>query len=134
MSVEQGEFISIVGFMGCGKSTFLNIVAGLLAADAGEVRFGGQPARGMRHDASIVFQSYSLLPWFTALENVRLAVAAEFPEWTRARQTDQARAYLEKVGLGNAVDRRPNQLSGGVRPRVAIARAFSTEPDVLFLD
>ena len=134
LSVEQGEFVSIVGFMGCGKSTFLNIVAGLVTADAGEIRFGGEPARGMRHDASIVFQNYSLLPWFTALENVRLAVAAEFPEWPRARQTDQARAYLEKVGLGNAVDRRPSQLSGGMRQRVAIARAFSTEPDVLFLD
>jgi len=134
LSVEQGEFVSIVGFMGCGKSTFLNIVAGLVTADAGEVRFGGEPALGMRHDASIVFQSYSLLPWFTALENVRLAVAAEFPGWTRPRQTDQARAYLDKVGLGNAADRRPSQLSGGMRQRVAIARAFSTEPNVLFLD
>jgi nitrate/nitrite transport system ATP-binding protein len=134
LSVEQGEFVSIVGFMGCGKSTFLNIVAGLVTADAGEVRFGGEPAHGMRHDASIVFQSYSLLPWFTALENVRLAVAAEFPAWPRARQTEQARAYLDKVGLGNAADRRPSQLSGGMRQRVAIARAFSTEPDVLFLD
>jgi len=134
LSVEHGEFVSIVGFMGCGKSTFLNIAAGLLASDAGEVRFGGEPARGMRHDASIVFQNYSLLPWFSALENVRLAVAATFPEWPRARQTEQARAYLEKVGLGNAVDRRPSQLSGGMRQRVAIARAFSTEPEVLFLD
>jgi nitrate/nitrite transport system ATP-binding protein len=134
LSVDQGEFVSIVGFMGCGKSTFLNIVAGLVTPDAGEVRFGGEPARGMRHDVSIVFQSYSLLPWFTALENVRLAVAAEFPRWPRARQAEQARTYLEKVGLGNAVDRRPSQLSGGMRQRVAIARAFSTEPDVLFLD
>jgi nitrate/nitrite transport system ATP-binding protein len=134
LSVEQGEFVSIVGFMGCGKSTFLNIVAGLVTPDAGEIRFGGEPARGIRHDASIVFQSYSLLPWFTALENVRLAVAAEFPQWPRERPTEQARSYLEKVGLGNAVERRPSQLSGGMRQRVAIARAFSTEPDVLFLD
>ena len=83
---------------------------------------------------SIVFQNYSLLPWFSALENVRLAVAAAFPQWPRARQTEQARQYLDKVGLGNAVDRRPSQLSGGMRQRVAIARAFSTEPEVLFLD
>ena len=88
----------------------------------------------MRHDASIVFQNYSLLPWFSAIENVRLAVAAAFPEWPRARQIDQSRGYLDKVGLGNAVDRRPSQLSGGMRQRVAIARAFSTEPDILFLD
>jgi len=134
LSVEHGEFVSIVGFMGCGKSTFLNIVAGLVTPDAGEVRFGGESVRGMRHDASIVFQNYSLLPWFSALENVRLAVAATFPEWPRSRQTEQARAYLDKVGLGNAVDRRPSQLSGGMRQRVAIARAFSTEPEVLFLD
>jgi nitrate/nitrite transport system ATP-binding protein len=134
LSVDEGEFVSIVGFMGCGKSTLLNIVAGLIAPDSGEVRFGGEPARGMRRDASIVFQAYSLLPWFTALENVRLAVAAAFPEWPRARQLEQAQTHLEKVGLGNAAHRRPGQLSGGMRQRVAIARAFSTEPNVLFLD
>jgi nitrate/nitrite transport system ATP-binding protein len=134
LSVERGEFVSIVGFMGCGKSTFLNIVSGLVTADSGEVRFDGECACGMRGDVSIVFQNYSLLPWFSALENVRLAVAAAFPEWPPARQAGQARAYLEKVGLGNAVDRRPSQLSGGMRQRVAIARAFSTEPDMLFLD
>jgi nitrate/nitrite transport system ATP-binding protein len=134
LSVDRGEFVSIVGFMGCGKSTFLNIVAGLVAADSGDVRFDGEPARGIRNDAAIVFQNYSLLPWFSALENVRLAVAAAFPAWPRARQAEQARQYLDKVGLGNAVDRRPSQLSGGMRQRVAIARAFSTEPEVLFLD
>jgi nitrate/nitrite transport system ATP-binding protein len=134
LSVDRGEFVSIVGFMGCGKSTFLNIVSGILAADAGRVLFDGEPARGIRDDASIVFQNYSLLPWFSALENVRLAVAAAFPAWPRARQIDQARQYLDKVGLGNAVDRRPSQLSGGMRQRVAIARAFSTEPELLFLD
>ena len=134
LSVDEGEFVSIVGFMGCGKSTFLNVIAGLVTPDAGEVRFGGVPVRGMRDGAAIVFQNYSLLPWFSALENVRLAVAAAFPKWPRTRQTDQARAYLDKVGLGNAVDRRPTQLSGGMRQRVAIARAFSTEPEVLFLD
>jgi nitrate/nitrite transport system ATP-binding protein len=134
LSVEHSEFVSIVGFMGCGKSTFLNIVAGLVTPDAGAVRFGGESVRGMRHDGSIVFQNYSLLPWFSALENVRLAVAAACPEWPRPRQAEQARAYLDKVGLGNAVDRRPSQLSGGMRQRVAIARAFSTEPEVLFLD
>jgi nitrate/nitrite transport system ATP-binding protein len=134
LSIDRGEFVSIVGFTGCGKSTFLNIVSGLLMADAGDVRFGGERATGVRDDAAIVFQNYSLLPWFSALENVRLAVAAAFPAWPPARQTAQARAYLQKVGLGNAVDRRPSQLSGGMRQRVAIARAFSTEPDVLFLD
>ena len=134
LSVNRGEFVSIVGFMGGGKSTLLSIVAGLVTPDKGDVRFDGKCVRGMKHDASIVFQNYSLLPWFSALENVRLAVAAAFPQWSHSRQIEQARAYLAKVGLGNSVDRRPSQLSGGMRQRVAIARAFSTEPEVLFLD
>jgi nitrate/nitrite transport system ATP-binding protein len=82
----------------------------------------------------MVFQNYSLLPWFTALENVRLAVGAAFPNLSTSEQRDRARATLESVGLGNALNRRPRQLSGGMRQRVAIARAFATEPKVLFLD
>lgn len=134
LSVDQGEFVSIVGFMGCGKSTLINVLAGLTAPDAGEVRVAGEGVRGMRDDAAIVFQSYSLLPWFSALENVRLAVRARFPAWRRDQQIDRARRYLDRVGLGNAADRRPSQLSGGMRQRVAIARAFATEPSILFLD
>ncbi len=134
LSVEQGEFVSIVGFMGCGKSTLLSIIAGLLPPDAGEVRLGGEVIRGVRPKTAIVFQNYSLLPWLTALENVHLAVASALPTWTRERQATQARAYIGKVGLANAAHRRPSQLSGGMRQRVAIARALATEPDVLFLD
>jgi nitrate/nitrite transport system ATP-binding protein len=134
LTVEQGEFVSIVGFMGCGKSTFLSIVAGLLPADSGHVTIRGERLRGIPHGAAIVFQNYSLLPWFSASENVRLAVAARFSSWSRAEQEDQSRRYLEMVGLANAMHRRPSQLSGGMRQRVAIARAFATEPDILFLD
>ena len=134
LSVDRGEFVSIVGFMGCGKSTLLNVIAGLTMPDAGHVCFDGAPATSVRPDAAIVFQNYSLLPWFSSLENVRLAVAAAFPQWPRARQISQARHYLETVSLGNALGRRPGQLSGGMRQRVAIARAFATEPQVLFLD
>ena len=134
LSIEQGEFVAIIGFMGCGKSTLLNIVAGLLEADAGEVRIGGERLRGIPKGASIVFQNYSLLPWFSAIENVRLAVASAFPAWSRARQEAQSRRHLEIVGLGNAIHRRPSQLSGGMRQRVAIARAFATEPDIMLLD
>jgi nitrate/nitrite transport system ATP-binding protein len=140
LTVEHGEFVSIVGFMGCGKSTFLNIVAGLLPADSGHVRIRGELVGGIPgipdipDGAAIVFQNYSLLPWFSASENVRLAVAARFPGWSRAEQEDQSRRYLEMVGLANAMHRRPGQLSGGMRQRVAIARAFATEPDILFLD
>jgi nitrate/nitrite transport system ATP-binding protein len=134
LSVDRGEFVSVVGSMGCGKSTFLNIVAGLIGADGGQVTIGGEPLRGVRKDVAIVFQNYSLLPWFSALENVRLAVGAAFPDWPRERQRDQAQRYLAMVGLGNAVHRRPSQLSGGMRQRVAIARAFAIEPEILFLD
>jgi nitrate/nitrite transport system ATP-binding protein len=134
LDVEHGEFVSIVGAMGSGKSTLLSLIAGLTSPDAGNVSIGGEPTRGVRRDAAFVFQNYSLLPWFTALENVRLAVEATFPEMTRDEQRRQATRTLEQVGLGNALDRRPRQLSGGMRQRVAIARAFATRPQVLFLD
>jgi len=134
ISVARGEFVSIVGFMGCGKSTLINILSGVIAADTGEVRVDRCPTTGVNPRASIVFQNYSLLPWFSALENVRLAVNAAKPEWSRAEQRAQAERYLTLVGLGNAMHRRPNQLSGGMRQRVAIARAFATEPELLFLD
>jgi nitrate/nitrite transport system ATP-binding protein len=134
LSVEHGEFVSIVGAMGSGKSTLLSILAGLTDADAGTVSIGGEPLTGIRDNASYVFQNYSLLPWFTALENVRLAVGARFPDLTRDEQKARARQTLERVGLGNAINRRPRQLSGGMRQRVAIARALATGPQVLFLD
>jgi nitrate/nitrite transport system ATP-binding protein len=134
LRVERGEFASIVGAMGSGKSTLLSILAGLTSADSGSVIVGGATVRGVRNDAAFVFQNYSLLPWFTALENVRLAVAAAFPGLARQAQVAQARRALEQVGLGNALNRRPGQLSGGMRQRVAIARAFATNPEVLFLD
>jgi nitrate/nitrite transport system ATP-binding protein len=134
LSVDRGEFVSIVGFMGCGKSTLLNILSGVIRADTGEICIDGKRIVGVNEHASIVFQNYSLLPWFSALENVRLAVCAARPEWTRAEQRNQSERYLTLVGLGNAMHRRPSQLSGGMRQRVAIARAFATDPEVLFLD
>jgi nitrate/nitrite transport system ATP-binding protein len=134
LSVDAGEFVSIVGFTGSGKSTLLKIASGLLSPDRGEVRVAGERLEGVRPEAAIIFQNYSLLPWFSALENVRLAVAAAFTSWPRDRQIAQAEYYLRLVGLGNALSRRPSQLSGGMRQRVAIARAFAAEPAVLFMD
>src|SRR3954469_20686070 len=125
LCVARGEFVSIVGMMGCGKSTFLKIVAGLVPADTGRVEIDGAAVRGVQANGAIVFQNYSLLPWFSALENVRLAVGAAFPGWTKDRQRDQAARHLDAVGLGKALQRRPGQLSGGMRQRVAIARAFA---------
>jgi nitrate/nitrite transport system ATP-binding protein len=134
LSVERGEFVSIIGAMGSGKSTLLSILAGLSMPDAGQVTVDGAALRGVRHDAAYVFQNYSLLPWFTALENVRLAVESACPDLSRDEQRARARQALDQVGLGNAAGRRPGQLSGGMRQRVAIARAFATRPDILFMD
>jgi nitrate/nitrite transport system ATP-binding protein len=132
--VEEGEFVSIVGFTGSGKTTLMNIVSGLLQPDSGSVKIAGREIRGVQPNSAVVFQNYSLLPWFSAVENVRLAVEAAFPSWSHAKQMAQAEKYLETVGLGKALHRRPSQLSGGMRQRVAIARAFAAEPSILFLD
>jgi nitrate/nitrite transport system ATP-binding protein len=134
LAVERGEFVSIVGAMGTGKSTLLSLLAGLTSPDSGAVALDGRPLTGIPARASFVFQNYSLLPWFSALENVRLAVEAAFPAMSADEQRRAAHEALESVGLGNAVARRPGQLSGGMRQRVAIARAFATKPDLLFLD
>jgi ABC-type nitrate/sulfonate/bicarbonate transport system ATPase subunit len=134
LSVERGEFVSIVGAMGSGKSTLLSLLAGLTTADAGSITVAGEPVRGVRRDAAFIFQNYSLLPWFTALENVRLAVDAACPGLSPADQRARAKSALEQVGLANAIGRRPSQLSGGMRQRVAIARAFATSPELLFMD
>lgn len=133
-SMEEGEFVSIVGASASGKTTFLKIVAGLVAADRGRVTMAGQAVTDFSPEAAIVFQNYSLLPWLSALENVRLAVEAAFPDRSRAAHTEQSERYLKMVGLGGAMVKRPSQLSGGMRQRVAIARAFAVEPRVMFLD
>ena len=134
LTVEQGEFVAIVGAMGSGKSTLLSLLAGLTTPDSGSIIVGGERVTGIRRDAAFVFQNYSLLPWLSALENVRLAVAAAFPTRSPAEQRQRATQTLERVGLGNALTRKPRQLSGGMRQRVAIARALATEPQVMFLD
>jgi nitrate/nitrite transport system ATP-binding protein len=134
LSIERGEIVAIVGRMGSGKSTLLGMLAGLVRPDGGHVTVDGDAVSGVLGNAAFVFQNYSLLPWLTALENVRLAVEAALPALTKREQQDLAREMLERVGLGHALTRRPRQLSGGMRQRVAIARAFATRPEILFLD
>jgi len=134
LEVERGEFVSLVGAMGSGKSTLLSLLAGLTMPDGGTITIDGQAVTGIRRDAALVFQNYSLLPWFSALENVRLGVSAAFPELPPADHAARATLALERVGLGHALDRKPGQLSGGMRQRVALARALATEPQILFLD
>src|SRR5207248_3746434 len=134
LSMEEGEFVSIVGTSASGKTTLVKLAAGLVNSDKGTVLVEGQAVTGFPHGAAIVFQNYSLLPWLSALENVRLAVESAFPDWSGAKHKDQAMRYLELVGLGAAFIKKPSQLSGGMRQRVAIARAFAVEPRILFLD
>lgn len=134
LSLAEGEFVSIVGASASGKTTLVKIASGLTSPDGGTVTVGGEPVRGFLREAGMVFQNYSLLPWLSALENVRLAVEPAFPQWTPKQHTEQAMKYLDMVGLGKAALKTPAQLSGGMRQRVSIARAFAAEPRILFLD
>src|SRR3954469_5322536 len=134
LSIEAGEFVAIVGFSGSGKTTLVSAIAGLLTPDAGEIRVRGKKVDSAGHDRGIVFQSYSLMPWLTVQGNIALAVDAVFPKWTRQKRKEHVAKYIELVGLSHAADRRPAQLSGGMRQRVAVARALATQPEILLLD
>ncbi|WP_299297224.1 ABC transporter ATP-binding protein [uncultured Tateyamaria sp.] len=133
--IEKGEFVCILGHSGCGKSTIMNILAGLSEPTEGVVKMDGYAISGPSLDRGVVFQNYSLLPWLTALKNVTFGVAARFPDWSKQKIEDHSIAFLDKVGLsGDAIHRKPSQLSGGMRQRVSIARAFANEPKLLLLD
>ncbi|MEZ5643719.1 MAG: nitrate ABC transporter ATP-binding protein [Burkholderiaceae bacterium] len=134
LRVEQGEFVAIVGFSGTGKTTLINLLAGLATADSGDVLKGGRPITGPGPDRGIVFQSYSLMPWLSVRENVALAVDRVSGHLSAAQRADKVRHYVSMVGLSPAIDKRPAQLSGGMRQRVSVARALATDPDVLLLD
>ena len=133
-AIAEGEFLTMVGHSGCGKSTLLNIIAGLEPATAGGVVLGGREILGPGMDRMVVFQNFSLMPWMTVFENIRLAVRAAFPAWPRAEVQACVQRWITTVGLGGAESKRPAALSGGMRQRVGLARAFSTEPKVLLLD
>ena len=133
--IEKGEFVCILGHSGCGKSTIMNILAGLAEPTSGVVKMDGLEVSGPSLDRGVVFQNYSLLPWLSALKNVTFGVKAREPEWSKAKVEEHAREYLAMVGLeGDVVHRKPSQLSGGMRQRVSIARAFANHPKLLLLD
>src|SRR5262245_28066526 len=134
LSIEAGEFVAIVGFSGSGKTTLISAIAGLLEPDAGEIRVRGAPVTHAGPDRGVVFQSYSLMPWLTVEGNIALAVDAVFPQWTKQQRREHVARYIELVGLAHAARRRPAQLSGGMRQRVAVARALATNPEILLLD
>ncbi|MDA7425550.1 ABC transporter ATP-binding protein [Thalassococcus lentus] len=133
--VEKGEFVVILGHSGCGKSTIMNILAGLAEPTSGGVIMDGQEVKGPSLDRGVVFQNYSLLPWLTTLKNVTFGVSARYPDWSKAKVEAHATEFLAMVGLeGDVIHRKPSQLSGGMRQRVSIARAFANHPKLLLLD
>jgi nitrate/nitrite transport system ATP-binding protein len=134
LDVAEGEFVAILGFSGAGKTTLINTVAGLVEPDGGEILLRGEPIDGPDKERGLVFQSYSLFPWLTVEQNVALAVDAVHKDCTRQRRAAIVRQKVELVGLGHAMDRKPAQLSGGMRQRVAVARALAMEPEILLLD
>lgn len=134
LDVKEGEFVVILGFSGTGKSTLMNLIAGLEMPDAGSVTFKGAPIKGPGPERGLVFQSYSLMPWLTVGGNVGLAVDAVFPKLTKAERQAKIDHYVGMVGLSHATTRRPSELSGGMRQRVSVARALAMNPEMLLLD
>ena len=134
LDIADGEFVAILGFSGAGKTTLINSIAGLVEPDGGEILLKGKAIDGPSKDRGLVFQSYSLFPWLNVEANVALAVDAVHKDKTAAERAALVKQKVELVGLGHAMDRKPSELSGGMRQRVAVARALSMEPEILLLD
>ena len=130
----RGEFVCIVGHSGCGKTTILNVLAGLEQASAGLVFMAGREVAGPSLDRGVVFQGHALMPWLTVRGNIAFAVRSKWPDSTAAEVDTQVEKYVALVGLGSAIDKKPQALSGGMKQRVGIARAFAIEPRMLLLD
>lgn len=132
--IERGEFICIIGHSGCGKSTILNVLAGLEEASEGVVVMDGREVSGPSLDRGVVFQSHALLPWLTVQENISFAVRSRHPEWSHEQVVTHGSRFIDMVGLSHAARKKPSELSGGMKQRVGIARAFSVEPKMLLMD
>ncbi|WP_050478624.1 ABC transporter ATP-binding protein [Herbaspirillum rhizosphaerae] len=133
-SIDKGEFVCIIGHSGCGKTTILNVLAGLEAPSGGVVIMDQREVKGPSLDRGVVFQSHALMPWFSVLGNVVFAVRSRWPDWSRDKAEQHARRFIEMVGLKGAEHKKPSELSGGMKQRVGIARAFSIEPKMLLMD
>ena len=132
--IKKGEFVCLIGHSGCGKSTLLNILAGLDTPTEGFVCAAGKEISGPGLDRAVVFQNHALMPWMTAMSNIAFAVKSRWPQWSKNRVREQVEKYLEMVDLKDAMRKTPSQLSGGMKQRVGIARAFAIEPKILLLD
>ena len=133
-TVNQGEFVCVIGHSGCGKSTLLNMVSGFAKPTSGQMLLNGKPIEKPGPDRMVVFQGYALLPWMTAYENVYLGVDSVKPDLPEHEKRDIAMEHLEMVGLTAAAEKKISQISGGMKQRVAIARALAIRPEVLILD
>ncbi|WP_269522362.1 ABC transporter ATP-binding protein [Coraliomargarita parva] len=134
LSVEENEFVAVVGFSGAGKSTLISLLAGLLTPDNGQIRIHGQVVKEPSPRLGIMFQNYSLLPWLSVYENIELAVKQVFPEMKKDEMDAHIRRYIGMVSLLPAVDKKPGELSGGMRQRASLARTLSMQPEILLLD
>ncbi|WP_158974903.1 ABC transporter ATP-binding protein [Cellulophaga sp. L1A9] len=134
LKIEEGEFVAIVGFTGSGKTTLVNLINGLIKPTSGEILFKGEPVVGTSHERGVIFQNYSLLPWLTVAQNVSMAVKEAFPKESKKEIKDRVANYVEMVGLSHAINKRPKELSGGMRQRVAVARALAMKPEMIIMD
>ena len=134
LQVMKEEFVTIIGHSGCGKTTMLSMIAGLNSITGGLITVLGNSIRGAGPDRGVIFQSPSLMPWMTSLQNVMLGVNKVFPNATKAQRKDIAKYYLQKVGLEDAFNKKASELSQGMQQRVGIARAFAIKPKILLLD
>lgn len=134
LAVQEGDFVSIIGYSGTGKSTLINLIAGLLKPDTGTARMDGKIIAGPGPERGIVFQNYSLLPWLTVTENVRLAVDQLFPAMSETERKEYTAKYVDMVKLTPAAGKYPKELSGGMRQRVSVARTLAANPRILLLD
>ena len=134
LKVKQGEFVAIVGFSGTGKSTLINLMGGLIPPTHGEVNCKGENVSGPGPDRGVIFQNYSLLPWLSVGGNVALAVNQIHKNKSKAEKKEIVKKYVDMVSLTPAIDKKPKELSGGMRQRVSVARALSMEPEILLMD
>ena len=133
-SIEAGEFVCLIGHSGCGKTTILNVLAGLDEASAGYVFVAGREVKGPSLDRAVIFQSHALMPWLTVIGNIAFAVSSRWPDWNRERVRTHCQKYIDLVNLTGAEKKRPAELSGGMKQRVGIARALAIEPKMLLMD
>jgi len=132
--VAEGEFVCLIGHSGCGKTTLLNIIAGLDSPSSGGVIVDGHEVSGPSLDRAVIFQSHALMPWMTTRANIAFAVESRWRDWPKARVREQCQKYIDMVHLTGSEDKKPAQLSGGMKQRVGIARAFSIQPKILLMD